>query len=65
MKKPFTEGDGENEMIDTLRVYFNDGTFRQYAAVEDGNGEGQTVLFSTGTYLWPEYAGLHTVGRCG
>ena len=48
-KQPFTEEDGEQDMIDTTWIYFNDGTFKQYAEVEE-NDQDQIVLFSLGTY---------------
>ena len=36
-------------MLDTLWVYYSDGTFEQFAAIDD-----QLVLFSKGTYAFAE-----------
>jgi len=44
-KQPYVNTDGSNEMIDTEWIYYTDGTFEQYAEVND-----RIVLFSTGTY---------------
>ena len=50
--QPYTEADGDAEMLDTWWVYFADGTFRQYAVADD-----TIVLFSTGTY---EFSGTES-----
>ncbi len=41
----YTYSDGERDYLDTLWVYYSDGTFRQYAELGD-----DVVLFSCGTY---------------
>lgn len=45
----YTERDGDRENLDTLWVYYTDGTFDQYAEEDD-----KLVLFSTGTYSLSE-----------
>lgn len=48
-RQPFTEEDGDREMLDTWWIYYSDGTFEQFAVVED-----RVVLFSEGTYTLGE-----------
>ena len=43
-KQPFS--DNEDNLIDTLWIYYSDNTFDQYAEVEK-----EHILFSQGTYL--------------
>ncbi len=44
-KQPFTKKDGGQDMLDTWWIYFSDGTFVQFAILED-----KVVLFSEGVY---------------
>ena len=44
-KQPFTKKDGGQDMLDTWWIYFSDGTFVQFAILED-----KIVLFSEGVY---------------
>ena len=44
-KQPFTEQDGDREMLDTWWIYYSDGTFAQFAILDD-----VVVLFSEGVY---------------
>ena len=44
-KQVYTDEEGEEENADTVWVYYSDGTFEQFAEIED-----ETVLFSRGTY---------------
>ena len=44
-KQPFKDINGVDTLIDTLWIYFKDGTFEQYANIGD-----EIVLFSTGTF---------------
>lgn len=48
-KQPFTEEDGDQEMLDTWWIYYSDGTFEQFAILED-----KVILFSEGTYTLGE-----------
>ena len=48
-KQPYTGNDGEQDMLDTWWLYFSDGTFEQYAIVDD-EPKDRVVLFSTGRY---------------
>ena len=48
-KQPYTEEDGDQEMLDTWWIYFSDGTFAQFAIVDDN-----VVLFSEGEYQLAE-----------
>lgn len=48
-KQPYTERDGDREMLDTWWIYYTDGSFEQYAVLED-----KVVLFSEGTYTLGE-----------
>ena len=50
----FIEADGDEEMLDTFWVYYSDGTFEQFAEVED-----KFVLFSVGTYEFGENNDFH------
>ena len=57
-KQPLEEIDAddnetEKEMVDTWWIYYDDGTFDQYAQIHD-----QVVLFSTGTYKFKEDGGF-------
>ena len=52
-KQPFTEEDGDQEMVDTAWIYFDDGTFKQYAEVEE-NDQDKIVLFSQGNYAFAD-----------
>lgn len=55
--QPFTKEDGDQEMLDNIWIYYTDGTFEQFAEVDD-----TLVLFSTGTYEFPENSSfLYTV----
>ena len=51
--QPYAEETGDAGKIDTWWIYFNDGSFQQYAEV----GE-DAVLFSTGTYEFKEGSGF-------
>lgn len=42
----YIEKDGDREYLDTMWVYYTDGTFEQYVEGDDDN----LLLFSTGTY---------------
>ena len=46
-KQKLVKADGGEEYLTTLWFYYDNCTFRQYAITS----EGETVLFSTGTYL--------------
>lgn len=48
-KQPYTEENGDQEMLDTWWIYFSDGTFAQFAIVDDN-----VVLFSEGEYQLAE-----------
>ena len=48
-KQPYTEDDGDQEMLDTWWIYFFNGTFVQFAIEDD-----VVVLFSEGTYTLAE-----------
>lgn len=48
-KQPWQEQDGDSEMLDTWWIYYADGTFDQFAVLDD-----QIVLFSLGTYQLSE-----------
>ncbi len=50
-KQPFTDSDGKEMMLDTIWIYYEDGSFEQYATLEN-----EQVLFSTGTYELSEGA---------
>ena len=52
-KQPYTKEDGSQEMIDTAWIYFDDGSFRQYAEVEEKDGD-HWVVFSQGTYAFAD-----------
>jgi len=43
--QPYTEADGNLKMLDSIWIYFTDGTFEQFADVDD-----RVRLFSAGTY---------------
>ena len=62
-KQPFTRKDGIIENLDTIWVYFTDGSFVQYALIED-----TPVVFSEGTYEFEKNGDflLHeSEGDCG
>ena len=44
-KQPFEDEDGEEEMKDTIWIYYTDNTFEQFALIDD-----KTELFSIGNY---------------
>ena len=48
-KQPYVESDGDQEMLDTWWVYYTNGTFEQFAIVEDVPAK-KVVLFSEGEY---------------
>ena len=52
-KQSYTEEDGDQEMVDTAWIYFDDGTFKQYAEVEEKD-EDKWVVFSQGTYAFAD-----------
>ena len=43
--QPYTQADGNKEMLDSIWIYFTDGTFEQFADIDDS-----ALLFSAGTY---------------
>lgn len=43
--QPYTEADGDKEMLDSIWIYYTNGTFEQFADVDNS-----ALLFSTGTY---------------
>lgn len=43
--QPYTGKSGNQEMADTIWIYYTDGTFEQFA-----EADGEVLLFSTGTY---------------
>ena len=44
--QPYVEEDGDQEDLDSIWVFYSDGSFEQFAEVDDS-----VLLFSTGTYL--------------
>ena len=50
-KQPFTSSDRKEMMLDTIWIYYEDGSFEQYATLEN-----EQVLFSMGTYELSEGA---------
>ena len=46
-KQPYLEEDGEQEMLDTWWIYYSDGSFEQFAIMDDPD---TVVLFSEGRY---------------
>ncbi|MBQ2040682.1 MAG: hypothetical protein II482_00890 [Lachnospiraceae bacterium] len=52
-KQPYTNAKGVDLMLDTVWVYYTDGSFEQYAIIKD-----RVELFSAGTYELGEGAGF-------
>lgn len=48
-KQPYVESDGDQEMLDTWWIYYTNGTFEQFAIVDDDQAD-KVVLFSEGEY---------------
>ena len=48
-KQPYVESDGDQEMLDTWWIYYTNGTFEQFAIMDDDPAD-KVVLFSEGEY---------------
>ncbi len=48
-KQPYVESDGDQETLDTWWIYYSDGTFEQFAILDDEPAD-KVVLFSEGEY---------------